>query len=544
MATGNPLLSTLRGRIGDITFRQRKGTQVSAKRQPVVSNPRSYSQMDVRTQLSNLCSFYRVLEGFWSRAFEDKKQKQTEFNAFTSANLNGTARVYLTKEEAAANVCYLAEYKITSGTLPTVNYEQVSFNSPWTATSIILPSDFAFSGSTTVAEFSNAVIEKNNDWQLGDQLSMVVLTQDADTVTAKMYEVTLSSDSIESVLNYLPEPIIGTTTYDENTVFAINTQDGLAVIHSRWIKDKGLKVSTQRVLVNNPAYLPANNATYALNAAISYGGSADAFLSQGSEANATADRTAHVDGVYFVNEAGKEYNLIDAPLVSSLISLKGKIVVKGTKLSSFNWVNTRISFKTCDFDTSTGEVTLANPSVYVVGGSQASFNGFEVSITDELVTFTPISNEIWDNCLTEAVVSSISILGSEGNLAFNGNKSVIYKCNATISDVVLTKDGSESITVSSGTDLISHLNNGYNLRINGTNLGKPNYFAGFLTDSTSSATEKTLSWGNAPTNSQLKLAELTSTYIELKEISSISSPAVFKPSTLTLGGLLEVEFTF
>lgn len=468
MATGNPLLSTLRGRIGDITFRQRKGTQVSAKRQPVVSNPRSYSQMNVRTQLSNLCAFYRVLEGFWSRAFEDKKQKQTEFNAFTSANLNSDVRVYLTKEQAAANVCYLAAYKISSGTLPSITYGPAAVGSSYLITNIQLPADFDMSAATTVAQLSQAIVDNNNAWELNDQLSFVSMTQDGTTATADLYEITLDLDNTASYVDYLPEGVFAALKYEDDgkTYLAFVGADGSALVHSRWLKNKGLKVSDQRLYVISPKYKQKDNATYALNAAISYGGSADAFLSSGSEANAINERSAFVDGIYYVDDSGAAYNLNDIPDLTPFNNKLGEIQVRGANLTSVDWTKVSILLDGYSEDgvlyKSVGNRAARN---YVSGDYAANMS---TDITDTTVTLKCIMPV--DFTRTPTAISAIYLMAEDSGI-FDGTDKYIPTPTPAITGASLVK-GDETVTLGRERNIIPYITDGYKLVVRGENLRK------------------------------------------------------------------------
>jgi hypothetical protein len=500
MATGNPLLSTLRGRIGDITFRQRKGTQVSAKRQPVVSNPRSYSQMNVRTQLSNLCAFYRVLEGFWPRAFEDKKQKQTEFNAFTSANLNSDVRVYLTKEQAAANVCYLAAYKISSGTLPSITYGPAAVGSSYLITNIQLPADFDMSAATTVAQLSQAIVDNNNAWELNDQLSFVSMTQDGTTATANLYEITLDLDNTDSYVDYLPEGVFEALKYesDGKTYLAFIGNDGSALVHSRWLKNKGLKVSDQRLYVISPKYKQADNATHALNAAISYGGSADAFLSSGSEANAINDRDPYVDNIYYVDAAGNRTQLSDYPNVLDFAKGGGSIVIEGVGLTTYNWDKLRISFNELFKVGDVYDCNSINMFNYLSDDIPSTL-AINVSDTAVVITPTKASTELIDN----GVRCTVTFINVTDGTMFDGAARKTYGNDVSITGVYITKDGTKK-AITYTEDIAAKLKDGYKLCFTGNNLTDNDTVAVYGAMITSGGTQ--INWSTqtvAPTQSKV-----------------------------------------
>ena len=87
--------------------------------------------------------------------------------------------VYLTKSEVNAGACVVAPYKITNGKLNSI---VITGHGSQAVTDIALGS-LTINDETTVADFSNAVVQNNKDFEYGDQITDFLLTQHINTVT-------------------------------------------------------------------------------------------------------------------------------------------------------------------------------------------------------------------------------------------------------------------------------------------------------------------------------------------------------------------------
>lgn len=299
MAKGNPFLSTLQGRIGDVTFRQRKGVQVSAKLQPNVTNPRSMGQMSQRTQLSNLVAFYRASRALLARAFEDKKTSQSDYNKFVQLNLNGETKIFLTKQQARKNFSIVAPYQVSKGSLNEIEVTALSWDgtmtNPAVNTSLNLGT-FQIANNTTIAELTEAIIANNNGWQEGDQLTVAYWTQNAalsSTVqeysSMKVFDLILSLSAKGTKVNeYLPTIASVANTSVTPNLYTIgfkqykatetaNPAAGFAIFQSRKT-DNLLKVSTQKVVMLSETWTDYSSAAANVKANASYAATEDAIL--------------------------------------------------------------------------------------------------------------------------------------------------------------------------------------------------------------------------------------------------------------------------
>ena len=133
------------------------------------------------------------------------------------------------------------------------------------------------SATTTVAQFSQAVIDNNASFLEGDQITFFHGIQTVDSVTRTPrasitgYKVVLSTADDTPLWNIVSQ--LGFSVADNKLATSVEITNGAAVwVHSREAVDGTLKVSTQFFYVENSAL-----ATYQSNSAIlasvnSYGG--------------------------------------------------------------------------------------------------------------------------------------------------------------------------------------------------------------------------------------------------------------------------------
>ena len=258
MARGNALMGTLQGRVGDVLFKVRNGQQISGKLQKQVVNTRTDSQMKQRTQLNNLVSCYRVLKSAIDKGFEDKAQNQSTYNAFVGKNMNVGTLVFTDKDSAKAGVTIVAPYQITSGSLSPVVMQG---EAPNAITNIALGA-LVIGSTTTVGQFSAAVLANNPLISSGMQLSYISMVQRVDTevippATIKLiprayverYEVTINVENAALLSESFPARALGKTDGFLSHV-ADSLLGGYAWIWSQKV-GPSIKVSTQRLNVTS-----------------------------------------------------------------------------------------------------------------------------------------------------------------------------------------------------------------------------------------------------------------------------------------------------
>ena len=279
----------IRGKVGEYIYRQtRTGTVVSEAPVKPITPLRTQRQMSIRTQWANLGAIYKQFDSMLRRGFEELPPQMSVYNAFIQANL-GVVKVYITKTMKLNGGAILAPYQITRGSLPSIS---MAVNSGNKLVSSVRLGTLTISSTTTVAQFSQAVIDNNPAFLEGDQLTFFHGIQSVDTVTRTPratingYKVVLNTADDTPLWDVVSQ--LGFSVTDNCLATSQQITNGAAVwVHSREAADGTLKVSTQFFYVENSAL-----ATYQSNTAIiasvnSYGGINSAAVYLQPELNTT-----------------------------------------------------------------------------------------------------------------------------------------------------------------------------------------------------------------------------------------------------------------
>ena len=74
MAILNGIVSKMKGSAGNLTFKHVNGKTIVSEKATEVKNPRTPSQMAVRTRFTNIVSMYRGIRPLLLNGFESKSQ--------------------------------------------------------------------------------------------------------------------------------------------------------------------------------------------------------------------------------------------------------------------------------------------------------------------------------------------------------------------------------------------------------------------------------------------------------------------------------------
>lgn len=173
-----------RGRVGQDTFYISRGRQIVRQAQNNSNYgetaSRSYFQQRRRIQWGNLVNMYKVLQPVLQKAYETKKQNQSFYNRFMQLNMNGN-RPCLTKTQADEGCSVADSYVISQGSLRTIEYgfQLYDFGD---AEKYCLTTDVKIASEEynelSVKEFSEMIIDRNSDFQNGDAIGFVIVSQD------------------------------------------------------------------------------------------------------------------------------------------------------------------------------------------------------------------------------------------------------------------------------------------------------------------------------------------------------------------------------
>lgn len=251
MAILTGINTKLRGSVGQYTFQRLNGQTVAKEKVEKKAVPtRTLAQMIRRVRWANLVNLYRAFEGTLHPSFEGKDPKVSDYNMFLQSNI-GMSPIALTKNQAVQGGCVVAAYQITRGQLPAITYE---FGAAAPIFDIALGS-LTLGASTTVKAFSDAIINNNNGWRNGDQLSVYIARQTLDSTTGVPHvnisaiEFTLNTSDATTLVGDLID-IALFSVEDGKLALAGPVDGGVAAVHSRKVNGKTI-VSTQSFLVDN-----------------------------------------------------------------------------------------------------------------------------------------------------------------------------------------------------------------------------------------------------------------------------------------------------
>ena len=278
------LIEEASGKLGKkLVMRNTAKGQILAKAPRKASQPRrSEKQANTRFQMSNLLANYRLYSGKLAEAFENKGAGLSDANMYVSVNW-GYQPVYMTRQMRIQGCCVLAENMICTGSIAPIGYELVEGKlvSDLNLGSLVIGED------TTVGQLTAAVLQNNDLWEEGDQLTCFIGTQlmgsdGLPRCTMKAEKVILNLDDESKLWDVAGADGFSTKDgYLAGGVVLANM--GMAWVHSRNTGSQ-TKVSTQRLVVVSDVLAQYQTYQAMRAAAESYGGinSKAVYLNPGS----------------------------------------------------------------------------------------------------------------------------------------------------------------------------------------------------------------------------------------------------------------------
>lgn len=274
MAILNGLIRKMSGSVGDFTFSHSGGRTIVSEKITSTTDRKTSAQQRTRMKWANIIQMYKGIMPLLHNAFENKAVGLSDYNMFVKLNMQHQP-VYLSKSEVSGGACVVAPYTITQGSLPSIVVTD-------DVTDILL-GRLIIDATTTVAQFSNAVVQSNPNYDYGDQISYYDVEQLVNASTGlpygvfKGYAVVLDKNDNALLLGQVPAEafcilngFLGHAEVTGNRAFAW--------VHSRKSNGK-TKVSTQ-TLIDHNALLSDYTGDGAYQVAVeSYGGESDMFLS-------------------------------------------------------------------------------------------------------------------------------------------------------------------------------------------------------------------------------------------------------------------------
>lgn len=403
----NLWVNNTRKRLAGAVLYKSKGQQIARELAGNVANPRTRQQMTQRIRLANLVAMYRANKSWMDKyAFENKKQTWSVYNAFVSANISGS-QVALTKSEAAAGACVVAPYKMTDGSLPQVQINELAQAGVY-ATDLYV-GDLEISSSTTIGDLSAALIANNNGLVNGMQLSLIENEQEVinniPRVVVRAYEFIINS--ADTTLLSEKWGSAGLTTYTGGSINAIaySTMQGASAFTFVLSHTFGGKthVGASYMVLNDPAVYESYITSTAVDLAIqSYGsGNSTPFLDSTEAGGAS--------------EGGSNPDVPTTPSILNVATIKADLtpnaaVNPGSYIGGFVReanVGLRIGMSTLTGVTPTGVTVYAMDSSTQVDGYTSSLttDGNYITARWVEVPFNP-----------GAAISKVVVNTSDGNI--------------------------------------------------------------------------------------------------------------------------------
>lgn len=275
-------------RLAGAVLYQLNGQTIARELAPAISNPRTDAQMSSRVRLANVVAVYRANRAWMKGSFENKKERESDYNAFLRANLS-SSQVALTKSEASQGAAVASPYQVTGGSLLHITHT--------TSASLILTDLFVgnltLGEQTTVGALSAALLDNNNGLAEGMQLSLIVNVQQARPadglpyIIARAYELILNRTSEALVYAYLPSDVKTQAQSATNQALVLDTTNmgsGAACFILSQTTGGVTRVSTQTLFMfgNQSTYTRYTSATQQADAIASYGESSTYFLDSNS----------------------------------------------------------------------------------------------------------------------------------------------------------------------------------------------------------------------------------------------------------------------
>ena len=286
MAILNGIASKLKGSAGSLTFRRSAGRTIVSEKVTEVKISRTEPQQRHRTKWANVVQMYKGIRPLLNYGFESRPKNLSDYNMFVKINMQQTP-VYLTKQQVAGGACVAAPYQITQGSLPAI----VTTGTGQNGVSDIRLGGESLTNNTTVAEFSQAVVNNNADYRYGDQISFFLIKQKVNAETGIPYcqfsaeKVVLDAANTEKLVDVVSGSH-GFASVDGKLGHSGNDGDCVYCwVHSRKSANGKTLVSSQTLLDANSILASYQGDDAYTLASSSYGQSISAFLSPDGDAS-------------------------------------------------------------------------------------------------------------------------------------------------------------------------------------------------------------------------------------------------------------------
>lgn len=305
MSKGSNFWGTARGKLGNMVISSVKGQQVERKYQPQVSNPKTFAQMRQRAVFSSAVKFFKhSRQNLFKFAFEDKVQKESDYNAFMRHNVKCFTAVnkIACDNPTLPALGFNLNLLLSMGSLPSAD-DATNFFSDINDTGLCLnvdpvPKDPTQADKTTWGQVSQVIIKQfglsdgdiltsvvvNTHMSLAQFSSKLIAGEDASTpstpATWTIEQKQLNTLSTEDVTDQMPEntKLLFKNGFNEKTSEVLYFG---SIIFSRNIKGRSLMVSTSSFSCSIASYeskLLSEGSAEEKNVLLTWGANQEAIL--------------------------------------------------------------------------------------------------------------------------------------------------------------------------------------------------------------------------------------------------------------------------
>ena len=200
------------------------------------------AQMARRIRWANMAAIYSTLREAARQGFTEALSGLSYWNQFIVANTS-RVRLAITKDERKQGMAIVGPYQVTQGVLEEIQVNAYKTN--------IALGDLSLSAATTVAEFSQAVVENNANFDYEDKITFFQIQQ---IVLNGMPKVKFAFATIQ--LDKLSQELVPAGIGQSVDGYLGNPSlagfiGGFCWIHSRLDKDGKLLASSQELICQN-----------------------------------------------------------------------------------------------------------------------------------------------------------------------------------------------------------------------------------------------------------------------------------------------------
>ena len=269
MSKGSLFFGNASGKLGQVVLSTVKGQQIARAWQPKVANPKTSQQQLQRAKFANAVKFFkRAQQNLFKFAFEDKRKKESDYNAFMRHNVVSSAVLDRSVYDNFNYPALADNWLLSYGSLGEINADNDIAHKEYVQL-LTLPLGTGEIANLTIASASKAFVD-NYKAINGDFVTIVGVSSAVKSLTDNpsltpdwhvmqfVVDTTNSEKLIENLKKQdeIAQAFFATDGGEPGNIIFSLSNDGcawLGIILSR-VTANGVKVSTSYLMPNYYAY--------------------------------------------------------------------------------------------------------------------------------------------------------------------------------------------------------------------------------------------------------------------------------------------------